>query len=74
MEELRLKAKREAQKVQNKEKGRFKKKLELLAKSRKYYRQKHSKKNKGKKRGRKPQSLNKRFSLSNGRDCHIAAV
>ena len=61
MEELRLKAKREAQKAQNKEKARFKKKLEQLVKSRKYYRKKHPKKYKGKKRGRKPQRLNKRF-------------
>ena len=69
VEELRLKAKREAQKAQNKEKARFKKKLEQLVKSRKYYRKKHPKKYKGKKRGRKPQRLNKRFRptmLSNG--------
>lgn len=69
VEELRLKAKREAQKAQNKEKAMFKKKLEQLVKSRKYYRKKHPKKYKGKKRGRKPQRLNKRFRptmLANG--------
>ena len=47
----------------------FKKKLEQLVKSRKYYRKKHPKKYKGKKRGRKPQRLNKRFRptmLANG--------
>ncbi len=47
----------------------FKKKLEQLIKSRKYYRKKHPKKYKGKKRGRKPQRLNKRFRptmLANG--------
>lgn len=48
VEELRLKAKREAQKAQNKEKAMFKKKLEQLVKSRKYYRKKHPKKYKGK--------------------------
>lgn len=61
VEELRLKAKREAQ---NKEKAMFKKKLEQLVKSRKYYRKKHPKKYKG-----KPQRLNKRFRptmLANG--------
>ena len=66
VEELRLKAKREAQ---NKEKALFKKKLEQLVKSRKYYRKKHPRKYKGKKRGRKPQRLNKRFRptmLANG--------
>ncbi|MCB6942854.1 transposase, partial [Eggerthella lenta] len=41
VDELRLKAKREAQKAQNKEKAMFKKKLEQLVKSRKYYRKKH---------------------------------
>ena len=41
VEELRLKARREAQKAQNKEKAMFKKKLEQLVKSRKYYRKKH---------------------------------
>ena len=69
VEELRLKAKREAQKAQNKEKAMFKKKLEQLVKSRKYYRKKHPKKYKGKKRGRKSQRLNKRFRptmLANG--------
>lgn len=69
VDELRLKAKREAQKAQNKEKAMFKKKLEQLVKSRKYYRKKHPKKYKGKKRGRKPQRLNKRFRptmLANG--------
>ncbi len=69
VEELRLKAKREALKAQNKEKARFKKKLEQLVRSRKYYRKKHPKNYKGKKRGRKPQRLNKRFRpamLSNG--------
>lgn len=69
VEELRLKAKREAQKALNKEKAEFKKKLERLVRSRKYYRKKHPKKYKGKKRGRKPQRLNKRFRptmLSNG--------
>ena len=44
VEELRLKAKREAQKAQNKDKAMFKKKLEQLVKSRKYYRKKHPKK------------------------------
>lgn len=47
----------------------FKKKIEQLVKSRKYYRKKHPKKYKGKKRGRKPQRLNKRFRptmLDNG--------
>lgn len=69
VEELRLKAKREAQKALNKEKAMFRKRLGQLAKNRKRYREKHPKKYRGKKRGRKPQRLNQCFRpaiLSNG--------
>lgn len=73
VEEIRLKEKREAIKEQNKAKTEFKKKLELRAKRRKYYRRNHPKKYNGKKRGRKPMRLNQRFKpkeLSNG-DTHV---
>lgn len=69
VEEIRLKEKRLAQKTLNKEKADFRKKLERLAKSRTYYRKRHPKTYKGKKRGRKPAKLNKRFepaTLANG--------
>ena len=69
IEEIRLKEKRNAQKILNKEKADFKKELERLAKNRKRYREKHPKKYRGKKRGRKPMRLNQRFvpeELSNG--------
>lgn len=69
MEEIRLKEKRNAVKEQNKAKAEHKKKLEQLVKTRKSYRKKHPKTYKGKKRGRKPCRLSKKFvpeELSNG--------
>lgn len=69
VEEIRLKAKREAIKAQKKEKAEFKKKLEKRTKQRKYYRKRHPKTYKGRKRGRKPMRLNQSFKpeeLANG--------
>lgn len=69
VEALRLKEKREAIKLQNKERAEFKLRLEQRAKRRAKYRAAHPKKYKGKKRGRKPSKLNDRFiptKLSNG--------
>lgn len=69
VEEIRLKEKRNAVKEQNKAKAEHKKKLEQLIKARKAYRKKHPKTYKGKKRGRKPSRLSKKFvpeELSNG--------
>ena len=70
VEEIRLKAKKEAIKAQKKEKAKFKKKkLEKRIKQRKYYRKRHPKTYKGRKRGRKPMRLNQRFKpeeLANG--------
>lgn len=61
LEELRLKYKREATKMQKQQEAEHKKHLAKLAKQRKYYRRRHPKNYKGKKRGRKPQRLNQRF-------------
>lgn len=61
VEEIRLKAKREAIKAQKKEKAEFKKKLEKRTKQRRYYRKRHPKTYKGRKRGRKPMRLNRSF-------------
>jgi len=72
-EEIRLRLKRDAVKVQNKEKAEFHKRLERLASQRKAYRErmrkKHGRKWKKSKRGKKPQRLNTRFTptrLDNG--------
>lgn len=72
-EEIRLRLKREAVKMQNKQKAEFRKHLRRLAAQRKSYRErmraKHGKKWKKSKRGRKPKRLNTRFEparLENG--------
>lgn len=69
IEELRLKAKRQAQKEQRKLRAEHRKKQAARVKARKAYRKKHPKKYKGKIRGRKPARLNSRYipeTLSNG--------
>lgn len=72
-EEIRLKLKREAVKLINKQKAEFHQHLEKLASQRKAYRErmktKHGKKWKKSKRGKKPQRLNAKFQpprLENG--------
>ena len=68
-EEIRLREKRLAITEQNKERADFKKKLEHNRKQRKYYRKRHPKGYKGKKRGRKPTRGNSAFrpeTLANG--------
>lgn len=69
VEELRLQAKREAQKEQRKLAAEHKKKQAARVKARKAYRKKHPKNYKGRIRGRKPARLNTRYKpeeLSNG--------
>ena len=69
IEELRLKAKRLAQKEQRKLQAEHRKKQAARVKARKAYRRRHPKKYKGKIRGRKPARLNSRYipgTLSNG--------
>lgn len=69
VEELRLKAKRQAQKEQRKLQAEHRKKQAARVKPRKAYRKKHPKKYKGRIRGRKPARLNSRYTpetLSNG--------
>ena len=69
IEELRLKAKRQAQKEQRKLQAEHRKKQVARVKARKAYRKKHPKKYKGKIRGRKPARLNSRYvpeTLPNG--------
>lgn len=69
IEELRLKAKRQAQKEQRKLQTEHRKKQAARVKARKSYRKKHPKKYKGKIRGRKPARLNSRYipeTLANG--------
>ena len=61
IEELRLKAKRQAQKEQRKLQAEHRKKQAARVKARKSYRKKHPKKYKGKIRGRKPARLNSRY-------------
>ena len=69
IEELRLKAKRQAQKEQRKLQAQHRKGQAARVKARKEYRKRHPKKYKGKIRGRKPARLNSRYvpeTLSNG--------
>lgn len=69
IEEIRLRTKREAVTEQRRQIANHKKNMERLVKQRKYYRKRHPKNYKGKKRGRKPVRLNTRFKgavLSNG--------
>jgi len=69
IEELRLSAKREAQKEQRKLQAEHRKKQAARVKARKAYRKRHPKKYKGKIRGRKPARLNSRYipeTLENG--------
>ena len=69
VEEIRLRSKRESVIEQRRQRAEHKKNLEKRAKQRKYYRRRHPKTYKGKKRGRKPTRLNTRFKpevLSNG--------
>lgn len=69
VEEIRLRTKREAITEQRRQRAEHKKNLEKCVKQRKYYRKRHPKTYKGKKRGRKPARLNTRFKpevLSNG--------
>lgn len=69
VEELRLSAKRQAQKEQRRLQTEHRKKLAARVKARKAYRKKHPKKYKGKIRGRKPARLNSRYvpeTLTNG--------
>ena len=69
IEELRLKAKRMAQKEQRKLQAEHRRRQAARVKARKAYRRKHPKKYKGKIRGRKPARLNSRYVpeiLSNG--------
>ena len=69
IEELRLKAKRQAQKEQRRLQAEHRKRQAARVKARKAYRRKHPKKYKGKIRGRKPARLNLRYvpeTLSNG--------
>lgn len=69
VEELRLKARRQAQKEQRRLQSEHRKRQAARVKARKAYRRKHPKKYKGKIRGRKPARLNSRYvpeTLSNG--------
>lgn len=69
IEELRLKAKREAQKEQRRLQAEHRKKQAARVKARKAYRKKHPKRYKGKIRGRRPARLNSRYipeTLENG--------
>lgn len=69
IEELRLRAKRQAQKEQRKLRAEHRKKQAARVKARKAYRKKHPKTYKGKIRGRKPARLNSRYApetLENG--------
>ena len=63
--------------TQTRREAMFKKKLEQLVKSRKYYlKKKHPKKYKGKKRGRKPQRVEQTLQANHAcqwRNCHRTA-